>query len=400
VLIPAIILILLLVAALAYGYLAPTADVTITLPSQTFNTPLALTAAANSPQDAAQQTVRAENVAFDMSLSKTGHVTGSKQVGTTPATGQVVFTNHGSQSVDIPNGTIIATSSGVQFMTTSDVLVPTVGSNIGNAIPDPVQSLNTGTSGNVSAGSITVIPTESMSKITQANGNAQVNVSVSNPAAITNGGVGSAPAVTQSDVQSLKAALVQQLQQQAKTWLAEQGQNGNVTGQPVQMVTDVATPAVGQVAANGSVSEQVHLHMTVLLVRSADLRAVAQAVFNDAASKLKANYALAPGQKVSLNKATVKNCKPSTGTTSLTLCYMASGPIAPQIPVQQVRDALAGKTVKDAKDYLNSITLGVGSVNTPPVINIQPGFFPWLPFWPQHITIHMNVVPAPSAPKK
>jgi hypothetical protein len=398
--IPAIILILLLVAILAYGYLAPTADVTITLPSQTFSTPLALTASANSPQDAAGQTVRAQNVKFDMSMSKIGHVTGSKQVGTTPATGQVVFTNHGNQSVDIPNGTIIASSSGVQFMTTSDVLVPTVGSNIGNAIPDPVQSVSTGTSGNVPANSITVIPTQSLSKISQANPSVQVNVSVTNPAAITNGGVGSAPAVTQSDVQTLKTALVQQLQQQAKTWLAKQGQNGNVTGQPVQTLIDMPSPAVGQVAPNGTVSEQVSLHMTVLLVRAADLQSVAQAVFNTAASKSKPNYALAPGQMLSLAKATVKNCTPSTGKTSLTLCYLASGPIAPQIPVQQVRDALAGKTVKDATNYLNSITQGIGSANTPPVITIRPSFFPWLPYWSQHITIHMRIIPPPSTPKK
>jgi hypothetical protein len=228
-----------------------------------------------------------------------------------------------------------------------------------------------------------------------------VNVSVTNTTAITNGGLGTASAVTQNDVQTLKTALENQLRQQANAWLARQTQNGDMAGQPDQMLRDVATPAVGQVAANGTVTEQVTMHMTVLIVRSADLQAVARAAFNAAAGKAKPNYALAPGQKLSLTKANVKGCTPVTGKTSLTLCYMASGPITPQIPVSQVRDAIAGKTEKDATDYLNSIITAVGgTVTTPPKVVIQPSFFPWLPFWSQHIHIHLNIIPAPSAPKK
>ena len=393
ILIPAIVLLLLLIAALAYGYFVPSADVTITLPSQNFSIPLALTATATSQQDAAHQTVRAQTVVFDASMSKTGPATGSKQVGTTPATGQVVFTNHGNQSVHIPLGTIVATKSGVQFMTTTDVLVLTVSSNIGNTISDLVQAQSLGQSGNVPANSITVISPASLSKLAQVNGNATLNISVTNPDAFTNGGLGTATAVTQNDIQTLKTALDQQLQQQTKAWLAGQVHNGDVAGQPVQMETSFATPAVGQVATNGTITEHVSLHMTVLIVRAADLQAVAQAVFNAAASKFKADYALAPQQMLSLVQATSKSCTPSIGTTSLTLCYSASGRIAPKIPVQQVRDALAWKTVKDAMDYLKSITNSVGGATTQLVITIHPGFFPWLPFWSQHITIHVNIVP-------
>ena len=398
ILISAIVLILLLIAALAY--FVPSADVTINLPAQNFSTPLALTATATSQQDAAHLTVRAQTVVFDASMTKTGRTTGSKQVGTTPATGQVVFTNHGNQSVHIPTGTIVATKSGVQFMTTSDVLVLTVGSNVGNTIFDLVQAQSLGQSGNVPANSITVIPPESLSKLEQVNGNASLNVSVTNPDAITNGGLGTATAVTQNDIQTLQTALEQQLQQQAKAWLAGQVHPGDVQGQPVQMETSFATPAAGQVATNGTVTVHVSLHMTVLIVRAAGLQTVAQAAFNAAASKFKPGYALAPQQMLSLTRTSSKSCTPSIGTTSLTLCYSASGPIAPQIPVQQVRDALAGKTVKDATDYLNSITNSVGGVTTQPVITVHPGFFPLLPFWSRHISILVNVVPAPAAPKR
>ena len=398
ILISAIVLILLLIAALAY--FVPSADATVTLPAQNFSTLLALTATASSQQDVTLRTVRAQTVAFDASQSKPGPATGSKQVGTTPATGQVVFTNHGSQTVHIPTGTIVATNSGVQFMTTSDVLVLTVGSNVGNTIVDLVQAQSLGASGNVPADSITVIPPESLSKLEQVNGNATLSVSVTNPDPITNGGLGNATAVSQSDIQTLKAALDQQLQQQAKVWLARQVQNGDVQGQPVQMETSAATLAAGQIATSGTVTEQVGLHMTVLIVRATDLQAVARMLFNAAANKYKANYTLAPQQRLNLTRTSSKSCTPSTGATSLTLCYSASGPIALYIPVQQVQAALAGKTVKDAMDHLNSITNSIGRVTPPPVITIHPGFFPWLPFLSQHISIHMNVVPVPTTAKK
>ena len=397
-----IVLILLLIAVLVYGYVAPSADVTITLPSQSFSTPLALTATANSLQDPLHHTVRAQTVAFDKTVTATGSATGSKQVGTTPATGQVIFTNNGPQPVHIPQGVIVSTKNGIQFITTIDALVNTQSSNVGNSFPITVQAQGSGENGNVPAGSITVIPADSLTKIEQASNLSSVSLAVTNPQAITNGGLGTATSVTHNDIETVKTTLDQQLQQQARDWLAKQIQNGDEAGKALQAETVTATPTEGQIAADGKFTERVTLHMTVLIVRAADLQAVAQAAFNAAASKQKANYALAPQQMVSLGRMASKNCTPVTQTTSLTLCYNASGPIAPQVPLQQVQQALAGKSVKDATDYLNSITTSVAgaSVTPRPVIAVHPDFFPWLPFMSQHISMHVNVVQAPTAPKK
>ncbi len=388
------VLILLIFGVLVY--FVPSADITITVPSQSFSTPLALTATASSQQDVVHHTVPARTLTFDTSVTGTGSATGSKKVGTVPATGNVIFTNKGAKPVDVPTGTIVSTSNGVQFATTADALVLTAGSKVGNTVPVEVQAQSLGQSGNVPANSITVIPNESLAGIEQVNKISSVNLSVTNPDAITNGGVGNAAAVTPGDITTLKMTLDQQIQQQVSAWLARQIHAGDVQGKPVQTETLVATPNEGQVATSGTFTERLSLHMTLLVVRAADLQAAAQAAFNAAAREAKTNYALAPRQTVSLEKTTSRTCTPISGETSITLCYNATGQITPQISEQQVRDLLAGKTVQEAVGDLNRGVPGIRSA----VITINPNFFPWVPWWPQHITVHFKVIPASVTPKK
>ena len=116
-------LILILLIAGMLFYLLPSADVTVTIPSQSYSTPLALTATAASQQDVVHHTLPATTLVFDKSVTDTGPATGSKKVGTAPATGSVIFTNNGKTPVDVPTGTIVSTSNGKKFATTVDALV-------------------------------------------------------------------------------------------------------------------------------------------------------------------------------------------------------------------------------------------------------------------------------------
>jgi hypothetical protein len=386
-------LILILLIAGMLFYLLPSADVTVTIPSQSYSTPLALTATAASQQDVVHHTLPATTLVFDKSVTDTGPATGSKKVGTAPATGSVIFTNNGKTPVDVPTGTIVSTSNGKKFATTVDALVPTTGSSVGNTVPVQVQAQVQGTDGNVPARSITVI--DSLDAIKQANNNAQVNLTVTNPQPLTNGGVGNATTVAPGDITRLKATLDQKLQQQATAWLAQQVHTGDVQGKPVQKETVIATPGQDQVASSGTFIERLSLHMTVLVVRAADLQAAAQAEFNAAAMKAKANYMLAPQQKVSLAKTSSKTCTPVSGETSIILCYNAKGLIAPQVSEQRIRDLLAGKTVQEAESELSR---SVPALMAPPGITINPGFFPWMPWLAQRINVHFKVVPAPTTP--
>jgi len=381
---PLLIVILFVLVLSLLIYYVPSADVTVTISAQTFSTPLALTATATSPQDVVHHTLPATMMVFDTSVTGTGPASGSKKVGTTPATGSVNFTNNGDKPVDIPTGTIVSTSNGKKFATTVDALVLTKGSGVGNTVPVEVQAEVQGTDGNVPSNSITVIPSDSLTSIRQANNNAQVNLTVTNTKPLTNGGVGNATTVAPGDIAKLKATLELQVQQRANAWLAQQ-----LHGKPIQQETVTATPDSGQVTPSGTFMERLNLHMSVLVVRSADLQAAAQAEFNAAAMKKNANYALVPQQKVNLEQTSSKTCTPASSETSIMLCYTATGQIAPQISEQKIRDLVASKPVQEAGSELGSVP-GISSVG----ITINPGFFPWMPLQSQRISVHFKVVPA------
>src|SRR5581483_4921786 len=94
------------------------------------------------------------------------------QVGTVPATGTVFFTNDGTAPVEIPTGSVVATSdaNAVLFVTTADAVIsPSSGNSSPPPIPVPIQAQKAGASGNVAAGSITMIPDDSLSMIAQFN---------------------------------------------------------------------------------------------------------------------------------------------------------------------------------------------------------------------------------------
>ncbi len=377
-------------------YYVPSADVTVTIPSQTFSTPLAFMATAASQQDVVHHTLPATTLVFDTSVTGTGPASGSKKVGTTPATGTVTFTNNGNNPVDIPTGTIVSTTNGKKFATTVDALVLKKGSAVGNTVPVQVQAQVQGTDGNVPINSITVIPSDSLASISQANNNANVSLTVTNPRSLTNGGVGNAATVTPSDIAKLKTTLEPQVQQRANAWLAQQVHTDDVQGKPAQKEMVAATPDLGQVTPSGTFMERLSLHMTVLVVRAADLQAAAQAEFNAAAMKAKANYALVPQQKVNLAKTSSKACAPVSSETSIMLCYTATGQIAPQVSEQKIRDLVVRKPVQEAESELTSSVPGISSVG----ITINPGFFPWMPLQSQRISVHFKVVPASTTPNK
>ena len=384
------VIVLLIVALLTY--FGPSADVTLTLPSRSLSLPMQLTATATSRQDVIHHTVPAQTLVFDTTVSGPGPATGKTTVGTKAATGIVTFTNTGSSQIDIPTGTVVATRDGIQFVTTADALALTAPNN---TIPAPIQAQTSGASGNVPAGSITSIPPSSQSAILEANpGLAQVTLTLTNADPTTGGGAGSATSVSSSDVKAEQAVLNTQVQARIKTFLSQHVQAGDELGQPIQTETPMTTPAVGQVTSNGSFIETLKAHMTVLVVRAADLQAAATAQFKATLSKQNQGVALVPQQSVAFKQ--VKK-QPSKNGTALLLSFTAVGQVAPQISEETVRGLVSGKTAADARSVLAS-TKGLPTVLSTQ-ITIYPGFFHWLPFWQQHIHVYFKTMEASPAPK-
>ena len=376
-----VVFIVLLIIALVY--LVPTADVIVTLPSQSYSLPLKLTATTTSHQDIIQHTLPAQTLLLDTSVQGTGKATGVTTVGTIPADGTVYFTNNGKVQVDIPTGTTIATKNNILFTTQADVLVQP-----GQTLPTNILAQSPGTSGNVPANSITVIPAQSISKLQQANPRATINLTVNNTDPTTHGGAGRALTVTNGDVNSVKNTLDIQVDALVKSYLQKHVHEGDKQGNVVRMETPVVSPSVGGVASSGTFMETLKVHMTVLVVRAADLQAAAMAEMRNSLSKRSSSSALVPQQTVELKQ--LKNT-PARDGSSLVLSFTAVGQVAPQITEDTVRNLMSGKSIDYAHNVLN------GKNGTPNVVSTQisvhPGFFQWMPFIPQHITVHFKTTP-------
>ncbi len=393
----AVVAVLLILAGLFI--FVPSAQVTISVPSYPLTiSPLHLSASTNAT-DKAHNTMASVVLNYDKSVPGKGNATGTSQVGNAQATGLVNFTNRGTQQIEIPTGVSLATSNGIQFVTTADALIPPSGSNNPNP-PIPVQAVKTGVNGNVAAGSITVIPSDGLKKIAQYNNNVPVsslNLSVTNPAKLTGGGTAPATSVTNNDIQAEKAILDRQLQGDFKTWLAQNVHKGDIQGTPVlQSETVTTTPAKGQVTNDGKFSETIRVHITVLVVRAAALQAAAAGQLNAAALKMNPSYVLVAGQAVTLSKT---KSSASKDGSSISISLDARGQIMQRVSVDTIRNALAGKTRDQATSDITNGLGGLHSVfNT--AIQVSPGFLTILPFRADRITVILKPVPTNTTPTK
>ncbi|HLZ80484.1 MAG TPA: baseplate J/gp47 family protein [Ktedonobacteraceae bacterium] len=376
-----------------FAFLGPTADVTVTLRSHNYPLQLELTAKSASRMNVSLHTVPAQVLPYDASVSGAGHATGTTTVGTVQATGTVLFTNTSASPVVVPNNTIIATTNNVQFVTQAEVLVLSGATNTNLA---PVQAVVAGTGGNVSSGSITVIPQESLTRIQQANPSlASIKLTVLNPNATTGGGAGSATTITNQDVTALKQQLNLQLQTSINAYIKKNTQTGDQLGKIVQTdLPPVVTPSIGSIVTGGSFLMTIKTHISVLVVKAATIKAASISEINAALVKQSPGLALVPQQPPEITKLTNK---PSKDGNSIVLNFTAVGQVAPKIPDDTIRQLVSGKSPADAKSILKASSSGIPDVVDTYVI-ISPNFIHWVTFYQPHITVHYKAAPQP--PKK
>lgn len=373
------ILLLVILGLIAYVY--PTADITVTVASHSYSSNVTLTSDTSGTKKLG--IVPATLLTQTFQKTGTGNVSGSTKTATARATGLVTFTNQGTANVDIPTGTIVQTALDVQFATTADALVAP-----NNTIPTQVQAQQTGEVGNVAAGTITVIPTSSISVIAGYPGNpsaTNIKLKVNNDNATSGGGIGTASAVSQGDIDTEKQALRTQLQSDVDTWLKQQQvQPTDIAGQPTFTETLVNAPTVGQPIDNGSFTMGLKLAVTLLVVRNANLQQAAVASLNDSLSRSKqtsnANYEIIADAS---HPVVIENLKKSQKGNTLTLAFTAKGQTTPRLQKNTVQKLVIGKTKRDAVDVLKQNIPGVQTV----AIKTNPDFITWLPTLEGHINV-------------
>ena len=399
-----VVLLLLLLIGIGFLYFGTTATVTLTVPTKALSLNSIKLVASTKTQSKFPNSVTSQLLTYNASVSGTGTATGSTQQGNVKASGTVLITNNGQQNVTIPTGTVLSTNAGagsVQFVTTASPVIPPT-----SAIPVPVEAQNAGKNGNVGVDTIKVIPAASITAIALASSlnSTQINLSVTNPNALSGGGAASVPAATQKDLQALTNALHPQLQAQIKTWLQGQVHHGDIAGTPSPDIVDSAqplpqeqltqAPGVGSSLPNKTFTGVLGAKISVLVVRSSAQVAAAQSQLNAAALATRPSpYILATQVPISISNVSSTASKDGT---SITITLSASGLAMLRVATQELSVNLAGKTVDQAKSAIASGDAGPRGVED---IKIEPSpsFLGIMPFRSEHI--HIIVLPGTQLPK-
>ncbi|MDQ3938157.1 MAG: baseplate J/gp47 family protein [Chloroflexota bacterium] len=192
--------------------------------------------------DFAAAVIPAERIAIPLRVSGQFPATGV-EVTRTHATGAVVFESENTfLEVPIPAGTIVATSEGTEFETTSGVTVPKASIDAGRSRVDvPVAAVRPGQRGNVEAGTITQLPDELTALL----------ISVTNPQPTSGGRREEQPMVTDEDYEAARADLAAMLASELQTRLADPATT------PAGLTTYRSTAVVSAAAAAPAADELV-----------------------------------------------------------------------------------------------------------------------------------------------
>jgi hypothetical protein len=372
---------ILLVTTLLLLYLVPTATVTISLQARTFSQNVQLNATVD-PGAPLLNKVLAQMAQHDFTVSGQGTASGTTRVGNAKARGLVTLTNNGTANVTIPTGTFVATTSGIQFATGAEVVVP----RESNYPAVPVSAQQTGEIGNVGAATITVIPPASLNSIAQYShiSLSSLKLAVTNTRATSGGGAANVPAVTARDRQALVQVLHNKLKQEVNSWLVSQLHSGDMRGTPAPDVLRSSSPLpeeqlsgapdAGQQASGGIFTGTLSLHISVLVVRAAALQAAAGAQLNTAAGRQQPASMLATHLPVTLSGS---KGTPAKDGRSLAISAKASGQIIRQFPLQDISNSLTGKGIGQVTSDLKAMLAQAGVQNVQ--VSVSPSFLTIMP---------------------
>ncbi|GAC1365796.1 MAG: hypothetical protein NVS2B12_12590 [Ktedonobacteraceae bacterium] len=378
VLIAVVVAMLLALALLVYA--GPAAHVTLTVMAHNYTHSLDLTANLNNQAGA----LPAHIITREFPKKGSEPASGSKLVGTARSKGFVCFSNKSDASVEIPTGSVVAASNSVQFATTADGVVLPHSTCVNDPLTFPIQAVKPGETGNVAAGSITVIPDGSLDSIAKYNKvtKGSLQLAVSNGDDVKGGGMQPVSAITDKDLSNAKTDLSNQLKGEIDGWVQSLAKDG-VTGNVVTNATLVNPPAKDTTIDNGTTfSAEVNVKATVLFVSNTDLQTAAlhQLMTEIQKDKNYTGYSIAEDVKPAI---TLSQPKKQADANSIKLTVNATAQAIPIIPKDTVQKLVSGKTPGEARKVLLSSIRGVQDAN----IQVTPGFFPWVSWWPGHIDV-------------
>jgi len=283
------------------------------------------------------------------------------------ATGSVVFTNLRAEETVVPQGTIVATSTGVpiRFTTMMTVTLPAVS---GARVEVPIQAIDPGPTGNVKELAINVVE-----------GSLALAVRVINTKPTTSGTVRPVRVATEADRKKLEEQLLTQFKQNALSILTPALQPNEFIP-PDSILVDATNKLFDR--AVDEPTDVLNLTMSAdvfgLAVDREDLNLLMGTLLQ---RQLPAGYQLlANGVRVEL--------LPGGKYQGIQLRQpvRAIGYAAPQVDPNKVAVALQGKTIDDARAYLMSQV----PLAQPPIVRVTPPGWPLLPLLAFRIAVFVE----------
>lgn len=302
--------------------------------------------------------------------------TGSADVPSSFASGEVVFSNLIESEVTIPAGTIVSTSGRepARFATTREAVLA---AGVGQEVSVPVQATEDtgGARGNIEANLIVNI-----------DGDLARLLAVRNPQPTTGGSVREQSLVTRADYDNLLVLGRERVRQDALARLSENLSGTQFVAPESIEITNLGSEEATYDAFVGDAAD------TLTITIRANVRALIvdeQSARSAALAKLSAQ--IPPGRRLVLDSIQYERGPVRTENGQTTFTLSASGNVAAAVDAERVRQRIAGMDVQSALDTLNQ-----GWLLDPrraPEIEVWPAILGRLPVLPIRIGVSVEQLP-------
>ncbi len=334
-------------AVLVACYRVPSATVVIVPPSETYV--VSRQAQVNAVIDASDPTrgiLSGSSIRRDVTTVVSTTTSGTAEVGDTPATLEIRFTNDGTADVRLPAGVRVATEDGWVFATDEAVTVPAGDQAVVTATAE-----RPGTDGNVDIGDVSVLLSDVPTGITAVNrtrGEGGTDRTVAAVAAV--------------DVDRVRTIAPGILQRIALSALRDEVTGGRLIESSVTAAIFSATPLQQlDEPADAFLMEYVII-AAALWVPDAEATAYGAALIR---ADLPSGLVLLPG--------TVSTVITEPDQPGGEVGIEVSGRVANLAPIDDLASAIAGKTPSAAAEVIGDRI----ALEAAPVITVRPEFVPW-----------------------
>ena len=348
------------------GLFVPHAALTLYPEAQTQSVVIPVSASQSVDSVSVTGAIPARVLSVIVSAEKSLTATNKIAVPKSKSHGVARFKNLGQGEVVIPAGTVVLTQSSVRFITLHETRLP---AGIDEFVDMPIEALEPGVQGNVSAGEITIVE-----------GPLGLYVTAANPGPVTGGTDVQVVGATDNDRSKLSEEVFENLRQSAEKQIRAQIEDNDLfladTFEAANILQEEFDPPVGQ--AGSTLLLKMEIEFTARYISASDLEQLSQSTLN--ASILEGFFPFG-------NAILKPLAEPSTDSSGIThFDLLVARTLLRKVDQTQVFSMIRGHNPQRARAEL----LDGLSLRKAPDVTVAPSWWPWLPLIPFNISVDVE----------